>query len=675
VTARRLASALFLVTAALVASSLALDLAAPAAGGEPWWFAVAVGTIALVYTGAGAMIGARRSRNPIGWVLILIGFLQACNAFTTEYSTFRIGRSGVPLPLAAVVGWAGSWTWIPSVGSLGTFLLLLFPSGRLLTRRWRTVAWLAAVGILAAVAGAMIGFWPVRQAALADPEGAAPVGLGAGVMVTGFVLTGVAALLSVVSLVLRFRRASGDERQQLRWFTLAGTVVVLGTFLAFTPIDAASVVLLIGFFLIPIAVAVAILKYRLYELDLIINKAVVYGALAAFVSLVYAGFVVGIGAAIGSTGNALLSAVAAAVVALAFQPVRRWAQRIADRLVYGERATPYEVLSGFADRLSGSYSIDDVLPRLARLVAEGTGASDVGVWLAAGTAFREVAAWPRPTASRAEVPSLEALGEARFEVRHHGETLGAILVSTPANDPLTPEQERLVSAVASQAGLVLRNVRLIEELRASRQRLVRAQDEQRRRIERNIHDGAQQQLVALAVKLRLADQLVERDPGKARALLAELQDQTGETLEDLRDLARGIYPPLLAEEGLAAALQAQARKVPVPIEVASDGVGRYDQEVEAAIYFCVLEALQNVVKYAGASAVRVGLEDDGASLSFRVSDDGTGFDPTATNRGTGLQGMADRVDALGGSLAVVSIPSEGTTVEGTVPIGHPEARR
>ena len=214
---------------------------------------------------------------------------------------------------------------------------------------------------------------------------------------------------------------------------------------------------------------------------------------------------------------------------------------------------------------------------------------------------------------------------------------------------------------------MLFNVRLIEELRASRQRLVKAQDEERRRLERNIHDGAQQQLVALAVKLRLLEQLVEKDPQKTKALAAQLQAESTDALENLRDLARGIYPPLLADKGLAAALGSQVSKSSTPVVVESDGIGRYPQEIEAAVYFCCLEALQNVSKYAEASTAAVRLSDGAGTLSFEVSDDGRGFDPSKTGYGTGLQGMADRLDALGGSLVVRSTPDQGTTIVGRVP--------
>jgi signal transduction histidine kinase len=222
---------------------------------------------------------------------------------------------------------------------------------------------------------------------------------------------------------------------------------------------------------------------------------------------------------------------------------------------------------------------------------------------------------------------------------------------------------------------MLRNVRLTEELlerlaelQASRQRLVAAQDQERRKLERNIHDGAQQQLVALAVKIRLARQLTPKDPSRAAEMLAQAEGEIGQALEDLRDLARGIYPPLLVDQGLTAALTAQARRAPLPIEVSAEGVARYPQDQEAAVYFCVLEALQNVSKYAGGSRATVRLSQTDHTLAFEVEDDGVGFDPSATSFGTGLQGMADRLAALGGSLEVQSRPGAGTTVTGRLPV-------
>jgi signal transduction histidine kinase len=260
-------------------------------------------------------------------------------------------------------------------------------------------------------------------------------------------------------------------------------------------------------------------------------------------------------------------------------------------------------------------------------------------------------------------------------VRHQGELLGALSVTKRPGESLTPIEDQLLDDLAHQAGLVLKNVGLtselrarVEDLRASRQRLVAAQDEERRRLERNLHDGAQQNLVAIKVKLGLAEMFAEKDPTRAKATLAELRADTDEALETLRDLARGIYPPLLADKGLAAALESQARKATVPIAVDADGIGRYAQDVEAAVYFCVLEALQNVQKYAGRSVATVRLRATADALTFEVGDDGAGFDAATQPKGSGLQNMADRLDALGGRVTVTSALGEGTRVAGTIPV-------
>jgi signal transduction histidine kinase len=253
--------------------------------------------------------------------------------------------------------------------------------------------------------------------------------------------------------------------------------------------------------------------------------------------------------------------------------------------------------------------------------------------------------------------------------------LGALTVGKRQGESLTPVEEKLLGDLASQAGLVLKNVGLtaellqrLEDLRASRQRLVAAQDEERRRLERNLHDGAQQNLVALKVKLGLAEAFAEKDPAKAKELVGQLKADADEALETLRDLARGIYPPLLADKGLAAALESQARKATLPVTVETDGIGRYPQEIEAAVYFCVLEALQNIQKYAAATRAVVRLHDRDGRLGFEVEDDGKGFDPEHAEKGSGLTNMGDRLDALGGSIEFTSVPGR-TSIRGRLPYG------
>jgi signal transduction histidine kinase len=556
----------------------------------------------------------------------------------------------------------------------------LFPDGRPPSRIWRFVPALAIGAPLAVTVGSILnpGVLDIDPGiSVTNPTGVASLEwLAHGLLWVGGVGLLVVAIGSIVALVQRFRRAMGEERQQIRWLTSVAAVAGIMLVLAIVSgiglrADQTRLVNDIGIG-VPSAIGVAVLRYRLWELDVVVKKTIVAAIVVVLITAVALVFLaVAGGAVVGPLSDSPEATLAAGVaVGVLFWPLRKIARRIADRLVYGGRATPYEVLSEFSDRMAETYSTDDVLPRMAGIVGAGTGAERVDIWLLVGREMLPAATWPpgeldeqaRPMTSMAEVDP------GAFEVRHQGEPLGAITVRMPANDPMNPGKEKLIRDLASQAGLVLRKVRLIEELRASRRRLVAAQDAERRRVERNIHDGAQQQLVALAVKLRLADQVVERDPGKARELLDQLQAQAHETLEDLRDLARGIYPPLLADEGLAAALGAQGRKVPVPVEVRPDGIGRYEQEVEAAVYFCVLEALQNVTKYARATRVDVTLEDDGHGLAFRVWDDGVGFDRTSPTRGTGLQGMADRLDAVGGSLEVRSEPGQGTAVVGRVPV-------
>jgi len=366
--------------------------------------------------------------------------------------------------------------------------------------------------------------------------------------------------------------------------------------------------------------------------------------------------------------------------------VRERVQKVANRLVYGKRATPYEVLSEFSERVAESYASDDVLPRMARVLQEGTGAESATVWLRGGDELRAAATFPEAANGLAVVPmrdgTLPALpGATRsVEVRHQSELLGALSVNKRRGEALTPIEQKLVDDLAHQAGLVLKNVGLtadlqarLEDLRASRQRLVSAQDEERRRLERNLHDGAQQHLVALKVKLGLVEMLLARDPAKATATLEELKGDADEALETLRDLARGIYPPLLAEKGLVTALESQARKATLPVLVDAAGITRHQQDLEAAVYFCVLEALQNVQKYAKATQVTVRLREADGQLEVEVEDDGAGFDVATAKRGAGLTNMEDRLDALEGALSVQSSPGHGTRLSVSLPLPVLEA--
>jgi signal transduction histidine kinase len=628
----------------------------------------------------GLVMASRRRENPLGWLLLVAGLGLGVVSFSRAYAVHTLVADPGSLPAGRAFAWLSNWMWAIPI-SLLPFLLLLFPTGRLPATRWRPVAWFCGAVLVALAGGAVVHAtlsWSrpfARESVLSPSTFATTANM---VLIIALFALPVALVLSFVALWRRFAQSRGDERLQLKWFVTAAAFVAV-TFIVsfFTNSVIGQVLFDLALVFLYVAIGVAILKYRLYEIDVLINRAVVYGGLAAFITVVYVLLVAVVGAFIGATEG--LALVATAVVAVAFQPVRTRAQGIANRLVYGKRATPYEVLSEFSERVAETYSIDDVLPRMARILAEGTGAIRTEVWLRVGSEIRPAASWPEGGSSASPVaitgdalptmPSASRVAAATSvaQVRHQGVLLGALRVIKPPMEPLAATEEKLLADLASQAGLVLRNVALLSDLRASRHRLVAAQDEVRRRLERNLHDGAQQQLVALAVKQRLVGELIDRNPDKAASMIAELQADTADALDTLRDLARGIYPQVLADQGLTAALEAQIRKTPVPVELRPDSIGRHDQEIEAAVYFCCLEALQNVSKYANASRAVVRLEVDGPWLTFGVQDDGAGFDPARTRLGTGLQGMSDRLEALGGGLEIRSEPGRGTTIAGRVP--------
>jgi signal transduction histidine kinase len=623
----------------------------------------------------GVLIASRQPRNPIGWIYLGASFALGVVIFGQLYAIHVLLVDPGALPGGHVMAWI-SVLFLPVAICLLPFLFLLFPTGLLPSRRWRPVAWLSAAVLICLTVGSGIFAAQIWSTPFVGSE-EATTGSQPRVVVAVFFAAAltypVTLLLSFASVVARFRRSTGEERQQLKWFVAAAAVVAVSISLGFfSEAVAASVAASVSLLFMDIAIALAVLKYRLYDIDVLIGKTIVYGVLAAFITAVYVVLVVVIGAFIGVTEG--LSLLATAVVAVAFQPIRQRAQRVANRLVYGERATPYEVLSEFSEHVGEAYAGEDILLRMARLLAEGTGASTATVWLRIGSEIRPAATWPSnggPPAPRHldddQVPEIDD-ASVSVPVRHHGELLGVLTLVKPPNEALSPVEQKLVTDLAAQAGLVLRNSRLIEDLQASRQRLVTAQDEERRRLERNLHDGAQQQLVALAVRARLASALVGRDPAKELEMLGDLQEGLGDALETLRDLARGIYPPLLADKGLASALEAQSRKAAMPVRVETDGIGRYPQEFEAAVYFCVLEALQNASKYADASDVAVRLWQENGDLLFSVADDGRGFDQATTPLGTGLQNISDRLAALGGTLDIRSRPGGGTTVSGRIPV-------
>ena len=671
VTARWIAGGIAAVSVALMAGGLALAyvnrhrVPADLTG---WDFSDVFGQVAnLAVPVVGFVLASRRPANRIGWLFLAAGLALGLSSFSNAYALHALVAAPGSWPAGRAAGWLSNWVWVIPYGMLA-LVFVLFPTGRPRSPRWRAAEWLVGAAFTLAVADQVaeaVRDWPDPFATVTQPS---PPDVTA-----AYALMAAALVTSVVALVVRFARSAGEERLQLKWFAAAAAALV-ATLIPWLLTDVLVTGLLVSlaFVCLYAAIAIAILKYRLYGIDIVINRAVRYGTLAAFITVVYFGLVVGVGTVVGNRRNPLLSALAAAIVAVAFQPLRQRAERLANRVVYGKRATPYQVLSDFARRIGGAYASEDVLPQMARVVAAGTGAERVVVWLRVGGELRPEAVSDGP-APGAPLPVQGQLmpsvpgADVSVPVIYQEELLGAISIRMPRGEPLRPAGQQLVADVASQAGLALSNAGLVEDLRASRQRLVAAQDEARRRLERNLHDGAQQDLVALAIKSRLAGATVQ-DLDQAREAFGELQDDASAALQNLRDLAHGIYPPMLADLGLAAALNAQAAKSAVPVTVDADGIGRYPQETEAAVYFCCLEALQNIAKYARATQARICVAARNGTLSAVVSDDGAGYDTGRTPLGAGQRNMADRLAALGGRLEVRSAPGHGTTVTARLPV-------
>lgn len=684
-------------------------------GDLPW--IILQSTIAFSYSATGALIVGRRPDNRIGWVFFGAGILTAFIVFASEYDirAFNLAPGSLPAPMVIALGSSavGSIVWPTEI----FLLLLLFPDGRLPSSRWWPVLGLSLLlpilGLFELMDPNLFGS-SLRSVRLLTGNPIAVPALQNIVHTIRTTVVGIGFLIALLGAVLailrRWLRSTGIERQQLKWLAFAGVLLALSIISFFAPYRAGiggtntSPIRAVGFlaFLlavsvgIPAATAIAILRYRLYDIDLVINRSLVFGTLALFIAGVYVGVVAGLGALIGGRGrpNLALSIVATALVAVAFQPVRERVERLANRLVYGKRATPYEVLSQFSDRVAGTYASEEVLPRMAQVLAEGTAAARADVWLRIGDHLAPAASWPAKDGPAPEtvtltgqllspMPTLTRV----LPVRHEGELLGALSIKKRPGEAVTPVEDDLLKNLAAQAGLVLRNVRLTAELRArleeiskqaaelreSRQRIVAAQDAERRRLERNIHDGAQQNLVALTVKLRLATSLAKRNPEGARVSVKELAAESDQALATLRALARGIYPPLLREQGLAAAVRAEAAKMPLPVTVRADHLDRFPPEVEAAVYFVCLEALQNVTKHARASRVQVTLRSVAHELSFEVTDDGAGFEVPNDASGSGLRNMTDRIEGIGGRLVIQSGANQGTTVIGRVPVAATEA--
>jgi signal transduction histidine kinase len=639
-----------------------------------WWSALT--PLATIELGiVAALVLRRHPGHAVGWVAAAGGFCQSLSVFAGSYAAYSL-TNGHVLPAAEFAVWLRGWIWYPASLFLFALIPALFPEGRLPSPRWRLIVWAVAAGTLVqlvwvSLSQVMFGFPLANEPWPAD-------GWLFNILVS---LTGVLWLLSllgaVAALAVRFRRSTGVARQQLKWFLAAvGLQAALWvSSFAISPITRLApylnpyydILIPLSLLVMPIAIGVAILRHRLYDIDVVISRGLAYAGLAVFITIAYVLVVVGIGLALGTGGrpNVALSVVAMALVVVLIQPVRARLQGLANRLVYGIPADPYAVL-GQLSRTPAAGDVDDALAQIAQAVARGMGSQRARVRLLLPGGQARTATWPANETGR--------FGKT-VAVTYGAETVGEI-ESDASGD------QRLTDALTAQAGHALHTLRLsaelddrlaqlevqASELTASRTRLVQAQETERRRLERDLHDGIQQELVVLIAKARLARNQLDRDPGLAAETLAELQGSAQHALADLRSLARGIHPAVLSSRGLVEAVGAMASRMPVVVRVEAEPAlseVRYPPEIEGAAYFVVAEGLANVLKHSGATTATVTINRSDSWLRVGVADDGCGFDAQAVQE-SGLRGLRDRVEALGGHVEIES-RSSGTRLNASLP--------
>ena len=661
---------------ALVAVAV-LDLS----GGQLSGAAVDVGTGASWYI-AGAVAYLARPANRAAWLLLVMSTLLA------------IGKgvgAGVSLASAAQPDVAHAWAALVLVDAAGWAVLaagvavfVTFPDGKYQRpyERWVVRGLpLAFVPLMVLemigaqrISTSQFGWVPIDAASPIYVRGLDPIGTAAGAVVGANLLAIVPAL---ALLLLRYRRFGADQRRQIKWPLYALAVSAIGilviTFVPQTTIPFwVAAVLYVGTqALLPAGLALGIVMYRGLDIEDVIRRSVVYGALWAAIAIVYVLVAAVFGIAVGQRVPLTLAVLLAIVATLCFQPARRRLERLADRLVFGPRLSGYELISQLGVRLQSTVGAEDVAGSVAAAVHAGLGASWVRVIL------NRPAATPIATAGKVPAGSAPAKLSAPLVVGDR--VVGEIECGPKVEGGYQAADQELLNTLGRQAALAIRNSQLsaelsdhLEELAASRARLVQAEEVGRRRLERDLHDGVQQELVGVLARLGLARNQLRRDRELAETTLHEAQVDAQRALEGLQELARGIHPAILTDRGLVEAVEERATRMTVPVEVHANGFGRgvrFPPELEGAAYFFVSEGLANVLKYASASRVHVRFHSEPEQLVIEVADDGLGFEPAEVKK-SGLRGLEDRISALGGRVELASRPGHGTELRAYLPVGE-----
>jgi signal transduction histidine kinase len=617
----------------------------------------------VMATGVGFVLARRRSENPIGWLLLVLGLVLGVSAVAAEYATQGLLASDEPLPGARFAALWNEAAW-PLLFAPLAAIAFVFPDGRLPSPRWRRVA----IGALTCCSLALVVGFMGRER-FEDPFDAYTSPLPQLPDVIFLTLYPVASLGLVLSLLAsalamrtRLKRATGTERRQIKLLAYAAALIPLAIGIGWAEslivgssgaaATASAGVVLVA---IPLAIGVAVMRYRLYEVDRLINRTLVYVTLTALLAATYAAVSLAVGVALGA-GSTLPTAAATLAVALAFGSLRARVQRVVDRRFDRARYEGLRLVeSHLADLRAGRATPEET----QGVLADALGDSSAELLLRVPDSDDYV-----DVHGRAVAPG-DGDGRHLTPVRRGDLQLGAV-----RHAPDLSEQPDLLESVINAAGLAIEIARLraevqrrLGEVQESRARIVTAGYAERRRLERDLHDGAQQRLVSIGLAIRHVQGRLGADAGDLGTQLDATVAEVTRAIDELRELARGVRPACL-DDGLGPALRELASRTPLKTDVAATNE-RFAESIEAAAYFVASEALTNAVKHANASRVTVSAERSNGHLVLRVTDDGVGG--AVADERSGLAGITDRVSALGGSVRVSSPPGEGTAVVAELP--------
>lgn len=614
--------------------------------------------LAVVWSALAAAITRRMPRHPLGWLFMVIGASHAVAVATGQYA---LAADTHGWPGLTVAGWISGWSWAPGMFLPLTVVILLFPNGTLPSRKWRPVLWLAVAGVVGVTVSLALS-----EVIELGPDASASNPLGIAVAAPAFAVfaatTLVAGIASLASLILRLRASTGDTRRQLAPVVVASALVVVALILVVTLPDWAPLIQLVVLPLLPLSVALAVLRYRLYSLELIVRRSVIFIGLTALVVVGYALVVEGLSGLLRSQGALPESLLATGVVALAFQPARIGLQKLTTRALYGERDDPVAAVVKAGARMGNARDPDAALAAAVLSLQESLRLPWAAVYDKAGELV----------AASGERPSWAA-SVAEWELLHLGQSCGVlVLCRRSPRERFTSADERLIGAFLSPIASSLASRRFVEDLRESRERLVLAQEEERHRLRRDIHDGLGPMLAAVAMHADVAMLRLDRTPEALRETLSRLRSTATDAMTDVRRIIEDLRPAALTELGLRDALDEFCRLRSSPestvVTFAADpDVPTAAPGVEVAVYRVVTEAVTNALRHSNASEVRVGLTAHGGWLEAVVADDGRGWEVNAPSEGVGLSAMRERSAEIGGRLSIESGES-GTTVQASFPV-------